>query len=228
MLTKTNITYALISIIFFYGSDSHAMLTRLHTLNHAKKINFRNYSIAKENRDFKNVVTQQFTLKNPLSIQTIDTLLSYNRDKYQSIETPYDLSFAGMALAPMTACFIYYPPDFFLLSTLISGFSVFTFFNLKCSLDIRRNMIKILEHGRNTKRLSHPDMMYAEMITREDIRKNINNLSIQPTKQNISHIIQQSTNVGYPWNINNPEILKDTLEGKYNSSDYTLYLQDKE
>ena len=221
MAIKTNIVYAFLFINFFYVSDTHTMLTRLRTLNHPKKINVRKYST---NRDLKTLVAQQFVLNNPVTSQTINTLLSYNRDKYDSLEFSTFLSIIGMTLTPVSLGFHELPEQILVISSL----SVFSFAIFRTSLNIRRNMIKILEHASYTKCLSHPNMMYAQRITQEDIRKNINNLSIQPTKQDISRIIHQPTNIGYPWNINNHEILKDTLEGKYNSSDYTLYLQNKE
>lgn len=221
MLTKKNISYTFISIIFFYASESYAMLTRLRTVNHTKKINLRNYST---NKDFKNIVTQQFALKNPISPQTINTLLNYNRDRYESLVDPAALSIIGMMLTPVSLGFNELPDPILAISSL----SVFSFAIFRTSLNTRRNMIKILEHASSNRSLSHPNMLYVNQITQEDIRKNINNLSIELTQQDASHIMHQPTKTTYSWNINNHEILKDALEGKYNAADYTLYLSEKE
>jgi hypothetical protein len=231
-------TFMLITAL--YISSTHPMLSRIAAINPSKKLYGKHYSISKpQPGDLKKVAAQQFVLKEPFPIQTMYVLLKHHQQKREIIENCLGFSTLGLYLgvAPLgcDVCFSLIGHNPLLFSTpmigtavLVTALSLLPLPTLIKRYNLRNDIVKKLEIAFETGIITQPVIYSLQANTQQDITKCIEKLCIQQTKKDISNIVQKSTNIGLPWDINNSEILKDTLEGKYNSSEYVLFLQDKE
>lgn len=236
MLTKANILI-FSCLLSLYTFDTHAMLTRLRTLNRTKKTSCRNYSTPRESIDLKKKAAQQFKLKDPLSISMMYTLLQHNQQKLADLRTGAGFSLVGLFLGTFPVgtdiciSLINQSPLLFsqptiAASAILTALSLISFPKFALPYETREDIVKKLGHAFQTGQITHAEIHAIQTRTQEDIFNKLQKLNIVATKD-ISHVGKKGEIVQHVWDINNDKILNNTLKGDYNSSDYVLYLQDK-